>query len=83
MGNVTSCGVKSIAWTLEVWLSSSETYLQGAVLLIARIWRNFFQGGGGCKQMHTLPGFSPPILFNAYKIVVKLWGDFENYPQMH
>ena len=43
----------------------------------------FFSRRGGCKQMHTLPGFSPPILFNAYKIVVKLWGDFENYPQMH
>lgn len=40
MESVWSCWVKSIAWTLGARLSSSETYLQGATLLIARMWRN-------------------------------------------
>ena len=37
--------------------------------------------GKTCKQMHiTGPEPSLPILLGDYKIVVKLWGRFQNYP---
>lgn len=45
-------------------------------------------GGSLAKLFRDIPtggrvGLSPPILSKAYKIVVKLLGDFQNYPQTH
>lgn len=71
MGNIWSCGVKSIAWTLGAWLSSSETYLQGAVLLIARMWWNFFFQGGGDANRCIL--FQGSVLPSCLMLTKLLW----------
>lgn len=70
---ISSCRGESIKRTWEVWLSFSESYLQGMCCWQSGCGIN--TKGGESKLMHPLQQMRPTILFKAYKIVVKLLGD--------